>query len=219
MASKKSKKSKEPSVVNEEMEATQKVGESEAAGNPEDSAEEIVVSPENKVTDLTREVNEWKDKYLRAKAEQQNAAKRAANELEESIRYANTGLLRSLLDIVDDFERTVEASANSDSVATVVEGMKLIENKVEKLLKDHHVEAIEAEKVPFDPSRHAALMQQPTVDHEPGTVIQQIQKGYILRDRVLRPAQVIVASAPTEQEEAVSEDKTSGKNATEGKDE
>ncbi len=175
----------------------------DAADCTEDQAPAMEAAEQQDATEvmgkLRQEVEEWKDKYLRAKAEQQNAARRSANELQDSLKYANANLLRSLLEVVDDFERTVEASAAAESIDSVVAGMKLIEDKVEKLLRDSHVVAINADRVPFDPARHAALMQQPSTEHEPGTVIQQVQKGYLFHDRVLRPAQVIVAAAPPEQ--------------------
>ncbi len=153
----------------------------------------------DEVTRLRVEVGEWKDKFLRAKAEQQNVARRAANELEESIRYANTGVLRALVDVADDLDRTLEAAGKSESVEAVVDGVRMVRDKLNSMLRNHHVEPIEAENQPFDPARHEALMQQPSAEHEPGTVVQQVQKGYTLRERVLRPAKVIVAAPPADE--------------------
>lgn len=142
---------------------------------------------------LRREVEEWKDKYLRARAEMQNAARRAANEREDAVRYANAGVLRDLLDVVDDFERALAAADQTNSA--VVEGLRLVQEKLAKFLRDHQVEPIEAQGAAFDPNQHEALLQQPSAEATPGTVLQQVQRGYRLRDRVLRPAKVIVATA------------------------
>jgi molecular chaperone GrpE len=153
----------------------------------------------DEVQTLRREVEEWKDKFLRARAEQQNALRRAANERDESVRYAQADLLRGLIEVVDDFDRALAAAEQAETVAGVIAGIKLVHAKLAKFLRDHHVETIEAQHALFDPAQHEALMQQPTSDHAPGTVIQQAQRGYRLRDRVLRPAKVVVAAAPAAQ--------------------
>lgn len=153
---------------------------------------------------LRSELEQWKDKFLRAKAEQQNALRRAENQARESVRFANADLLRSLLDVVDDLDRTIEVadqdgSGNASSQGALVEGVRLIQGNIDKILADNGVTAIKAVGQPFDPSLHEAMMQQPSDEHEAGTVIQQVRTGYKFYDRVLRPAKVIVASAkPTD---------------------
>lgn len=154
--------------------------------------------PVDEATALRQEVEQWKDKYLRSKAELQNALRRAENEQRDAIRYANASLLRSVIDVADDLDRTIEASAADHNIDSVVEGVRLIRDKLEKFMADQNVTAVEAEGQPFDPARHEALMRQPSADHEPGAIIQQVQKGYMMHDRVLRPAKVIVAAAPAE---------------------
>ena len=159
----------------------------------------------DEVSILRQEVEEWRDKFLRAKAEQQNAMRRAANERQEAILYANADLLRLLLDVMDDFDRTLEMSQTAESVEAVLEGVRLIRDKFEKLLRDSAVEPIDAQDAEFDPNLHQALMRQPTTEHAPGTVVQQVQRGYKHRDRVLRPAKVIVATEPPAEAESGSE--------------
>ena len=194
-------------VGDDAQDAAQEVHQPDPSGS---EATDEQVEQLDVVTRLKREVAEWKDKFLRAKAEQKNTARRAANELEESIRYANGKLLKALLDVVDDFERTMEGASGCETVEAVIDGVKLVQEKIEKLLRDNQVEGIDAQDAPFDPARHEALMQQPSSEHEPGTVMQEVQKGYMFRERVLRPAKVIVAAAPVQEEaaaggEAVSE--------------
>jgi molecular chaperone GrpE len=149
-----------------------------------------------------QEAEGWKDKFLRAKAEQQNALRRAENEREETIRYGNAALLRGLIGALDDLDRTIEAAEQSPSVDNLLTGVKLLRQKFDKLLAEHRVETIEAHDQVFDPARHEALMQQPTADKPAGTVLRQVQRGYALHDRVLRPAKVIVAAEPPHEADA-----------------
>ncbi len=165
-------------------------------GKSPDQAEE---PPKDELTTLREQFAEVQDKFLRAKAEVQNIARRAQQEQADAVRYGNAELLKALLPVVDDFERTLAAAADADQAQPVIDGVKLVYEKLMKLLKDHSVEAIEAVGQPFDPTEHAAIMQQPSDQHEPGTVIQEAQRGYRYRDRVLRPTQVIVAKTPEEE--------------------
>jgi len=166
----------------------------------ENAGAEASVAAEGAADDPQREVAEWKDKYLRARAEMQNAARRAANERDDAVRYANAGVLKDLLEVVDDFERAVAAAEQADSTASVIDGVKMVQEKLAKFLRDHQVEPIDAQDAPFDPMQHEALLQQPSRDVPAGTVLQQVQRGYRLRDRVLRPAKVIVATAPADED-------------------
>ncbi len=134
------------------------------------------------------------DQMLRAVAEQQNIRKRSANELTEAVRYAKAGLIRSLLDVLDDLERALGQESAGESTA-LLEGVRLVYDNFTKVLRDHDVVSIEALGRRFDPALHEAMMQQPTRDHEPGTVIQVLQGGYRMHERVLRPAKVIIAAA------------------------
>jgi molecular chaperone GrpE len=154
------------------------------------------------LTQARQEAEGWKDKFLRAKAEQQNALRRAENEREETIRYGNAALLRGLIGALDDLDRTIEAAEQNPSVDNLLTGVKLVRQKFDKLLTEHRVVTIEAHDQVFDPARHEALMQQPTADKPAGTVLRQIQRGYALHDRVLRPAKVIVAAEPSGEADA-----------------
>ena len=154
---------------------------------------------------LRAQVAELQDKYLRARAEVDNIARRAQQERLEAVRFGNADLLRALLPVVDDFERTL--AAGGDQTGAVLEGVKLIYDKLVKLLRDSGVEPLESLGKPFNPTEHSALLQQPSADRPPGTVIQEVQRGYRYRDRVLRPAQVIVAAKETDGERGRGEDK------------
>lgn len=145
------------------------------------------------------ELEEWKDKYLRAVAELSNYRKRAEKDREEALRYANSGLVKSLLPVLDDLQRVVaSADEHPDNTAAVVEGVKLTIESFRKALADHHVLPIEAEGQPFDPAVHEAMMQQPSAEYDVPAVLQVFQEGFKLFDRVIRPARVVV-SKPADQ--------------------
>lgn len=163
---------------------------------------EAVTADEPKMTDepdgpeaLRTELAEVKDKLLRARAEQQNLAKRMTNELSEAVRFANASLIKDLLATIDNFDRLMDQSATAD-VEAVRKGARLIRDDLVRVLEGKGLAVIEANGKPFDPRCHEAMLQQPALDTEPGTVIQVLQPGYVLEDRVLRPAKVVVSAAP-----------------------
>lgn len=144
------------------------------------------------------EIESLKGALLRAKADFANLQRRATVERAEAIRFANADLLKSLLGVMDDFDRTIDAAESCDNLKSVVDGVQLVHANLAKALQGSGLEEINALHRTFDPTVHEALLQQPTDEHPPGTVIEQVAKGYRLRDRVLRPAKVIVAK-PTGQ--------------------
>jgi molecular chaperone GrpE len=143
---------------------------------------------------LQQELAEQKDKYVRLLAEFDNARKRQERERMEYIKYANEGLMRSLLDIVDDLERTVMAAKEKhQDYDSFLKGVEMVMKQVADLLKKQGVEAIDPTGEPFDPYAHEIIMQEPCDDHDNGVVIESIQKGYKLGDRVIRTAKVKIA--------------------------
>ena len=152
----------------------------------------------------TAERDELKNELLRARAETDNARKRAARDRDADRRYAAVPLAKSLLPGLDDLHRAVEAArasreAGGDAeklAGDLVGGVSSVLAALEKALSEHGIEPIPAVGEAFDPHRHEALTQAPSLDHPPGTVIQEARRGYAAADRVLRPAQVIVATAP-----------------------
>jgi molecular chaperone GrpE len=145
-------------------------------------------------SELQARIESLEDALLRAKADYQNFQRRATTERIDAVRYANAELMRSLLNAMDDFDRTLAAS-NDATVDAIVAGVRLVYENLQKALTDNGLEIIEARGKTFDPAIHQALMQQPSDECAPGTVIEQVTRGYRLRDRVLRPARVIVAKA------------------------
>ena len=146
------------------------------------------------------EVEELKDKLARARAELANVQRRSANERTEAVRFALVDFMRDLLPVIDDFERTLQAAEAAGDKDSIVKGTRLIYDNLLQLLKKHNVEPIEARGRAFDPALHEAMMQQPSADLPPGSVLEEVQRGYKLHDRVIRPTRVIVSAAPPDEE-------------------
>lgn len=150
---------------------------------------------EDEAEPLRRDLDEARDRVLRAQAELDNYRKRARRELDEERRYAALPLLGDLLPVLDNVGRAIQAAEKNSEAGSLVEGVKLVAQQLEGVLGRYHCVRIEALHKPFDPHLHQAIMQQPSAEHPPGTVLQVAQEGYQVYDRVLRPAQVIVSAA------------------------
>lgn len=154
------------------------------------------------IDELRAKSQELEDGLLRTKADYQNFQRRSAIERADAVRYANADVMRSVLSVIDDFERSLKAANTSDNLDAVIDGVRLVYDNLRNALRAHGLEPIEALHQPFDPNVHEAMLQQPTDDHPAGTVIEEIARGYRLRDRVLRPAKVIVSKAVDAEPEA-----------------
>ena len=168
----------------------------------ESLAEEVVVesieltaADHKALMDQAQKAAEYWDLYVRGKAELDNFRKRAARERLDAIRYANEGLLESLLPIMDNFEMALMAAENAAnaSVESIRTGVSMIYGQMKNLLNDAGLEEIDALGKHFDPNIHEALSEQESDQVEEGVVLQQTRKGYRLRDRLVRPASVVVA--------------------------
>ena len=157
--------------------------------------EQVVESGEDRLSALEAERDEAVDRWKRAAADFDNYKKRAARERVEYVTLANERLVKELLPILDDLERAL-AAVGEHQEATVEEGVRLVHRSLASLLERNGVEEISTEGQ-FDPHVHEALLSQPS-EAEEGSVIDVVQKGYRLGDRVVRPARVVVAAAPAE---------------------
>ncbi len=104
--------------------------------------------------------------------------------------------MKALVVVLDDFERSLQAAGDSNRQDAIMDGVQLVHQNLVKALNEHGLVAIHAGGMPFDPEVHEALMSQPSKEAAPGPVLKEVAKGYRLRDRVIRPAKVIVAQAP-----------------------
>ena len=146
--------------------------------------------------ELRAQLDEARDRALRLQAEWENYRKRARRELDEERRYADLRLLSDMLPVLDNMRRAIEAASKSASDGGLLEGFKLVKQQLDNVLQQHNCTRIDALHKPFDPHLHDAILQQPSTDFPPNTVLTLVQDGYTLHDRVVRPAQVIVAVAP-----------------------
>jgi len=148
----------------------------------------------------SEEVAGLRDRLIRLQADFENYRKRVLREREEAYRYGHENLVKDLLGTVDNLERAIEHARGSQGgdAEGLLEGVELVHRELLGALAKHGVEEIEAEGVPFDPAVHEAMAQTPSETAPPNTVIQVFEKGYRLRDRLLRPARVVVAARPPE---------------------
>ena len=139
--------------------------------------------------------NNW-DKYLRERADLENYRKRVQKEKEEILKYGNESFIVEILPALDNLERAV-SHATEESLSAVIEGVKLTSSMILSALKKFGVTQLEAPAgTPFDPAFHQAMGQVESADQQPNTVVSEYQKGYLLNDRLIRPAMVTVAVAP-----------------------
>ena len=147
---------------------------------------------------IRAELAEARDRALRSQAELENYRKRVARQMEEERRYANLPLMRDLLHVWDDMGRAIEAAEQASAADSLLEGFKMVARQLEDVLERYHCTEINALGEPFDPHKHEAISQQSSEEHPPGTVAYVARSGFQLHDRVVRPSQVIVSTAPRE---------------------
>jgi molecular chaperone GrpE len=155
--------------------------------------------------------------YLRSQAELQNYRKRAQKEADELRLYQALPLARDLLPAFDNLHRALAAAEASKNVDQLLEGIRMVVKQIEAALSRHQIVPIEATGKPFDPNFHQAIQHMPSDEHPPMTVMHEVERGFTLQDRVVRPASVIVAQAPAEKEGGDSAEKSKNAPASKGK--
>ena len=165
--------------------------EAEAATSSEDFCQVLT----QQLAVAQAEALENRDHYLRARADLDNFRKRAQREKEDLLKFSNETILRELLPVIDNLERALQHAA-TDGEAGLLQGVELTLGQFGKVLEKFNVVAIEAVGELFDPARHEAMGQIESAEQPPNTVVQLLQKGYLLNDRLLRPAMVLIAKAP-----------------------
>ena len=159
-------------------------------------AENGEVSLEALVAQLQQEVLDYRDSALRAQADAQNVKRRAEQDVEKARKFALEQFSRELLAVVDNLERTLEATAGGDeAVKPITEGVELTLKSLLDALKKFNIEPVDPQGEPFDPNLHQAMSMVENNEVEPNTVIAVMQKGYTLNGRLLRPAMVMVSKA------------------------
>jgi molecular chaperone GrpE len=144
--------------------------------------------------ELLDQVKNAEGRALRAQAELENFRQRAKRELDDSLKFANQSLLADLLPVIDNVYRAISAASKDVGSDSLLEGVLMVAQQLLDTLRKHHCIRIEAIGEVFDPNRHEAIQQMPSDEIEAGNVLQVVQEGYLLHDRVVRPAQVIVST-------------------------
>ncbi len=165
---------------------------------PEESARESSeLEPHDIIAALEEENTELKDRLLRAVAEMENIRRRSDREKTDALSYAVTGFARDLLSVADNLRRALEAMADhgklSEQGAVFLDGVEMTERELLRIFDLHGIKKISPEGEKFDHNFHQALFEVDDPDAEPGTVVQVVQPGYVLKDRLLRPAMVGVS--------------------------
>ena len=168
---------------------------------PPVSADTAPNLPEEDTTDdpvasLQTDLDRFRDLALRTQADFENYKKRAAREKDEGIKYANRALLERLLPIIDNFQLGLSAAREESEHSPIYSGMSMVLKQLTDFLTENGVEPVDAEGKSFDPNLHEAIGHQPSAEVPEGHVIRQTRRGYRLKDRLLRPATVVVSSGP-----------------------
>ena len=145
-----------------------------------------------KLKEKEKEAGENYDKYVRAVAELENVKKRAVREKTESIKYGNENLIKDILPMVDSLDRALKHAGNSGDIEAFKKGLRLVQDQLRSCLEKHGVEQIECLDKAFDPNVHEALFQIESDAHKDNQVVDELEKGYLLNGRLLRPAKVSI---------------------------
>ncbi len=179
--------------------------EKELEGVPEEfidrtdaeTAEQETSSLDQALDRLREDLEVAKQEVLYAKAETQNVRRRMEKDIADARTYAATGFARDMLSVLDNLERATAAIPvelrDDEKMKPLVTGIEATLRELEKVFGLHGISRIAAMGLPLDPNQHQAMMEIPSTEHAPGTVIQEMQAGYMLKDRLLRPAMVGVA--------------------------
>ena len=167
------------------------------ADGEQSSSDELDSGSKTKVSHKKKELL---SQLQRVRADYANYQKRMARDAEETRQWARAEIVKSILPAVDDFEQALEAGKTAKDVQSLLEGFNLVHDHLLNMLTQQQVEPIATEGERFDPVVHEAMLQQESSEHEPGTVMAELRKGYMMNGRTLRPARVIVSKSPSEEE-------------------
>ena len=151
---------------------------------------------EDPMAGLQADLDRFRDLALRSQADFENYKKRSAREKEEAVKYANSSLLERLVSIIDNFELGLAAAKEQGEQSPIYSGLVLVQKQLNDLLAENGLQSIEAEGKRFDPNVHEAIAHEPSDQVPEGIVLRQTRRGYRFKDRLLRPAKVIVSSGP-----------------------
>ena len=196
----------------------QKNGTEPEESNLENSEQEEIKAENNldqsdsKIADLENQVKDLQDKLLRKAAEFENYKRRTENDQFNLINYAAESFIIKLLPIVDDFQRSMNHIDDLEKSKSVKDGIKLVYEKLQKLLNEQGVKKMETKGEPFNVEFHDALMQKKDDSVPPHTVVEEIEPGYLYREKVIRHAKVIVSEDSENDDNKISNDESNNSN-------
>ncbi len=177
----------------------------------EDTLDDPIKELEDQLNAKEEEAKETYDRLLRVSAEFENYKKRSAREMDDFRKFANQSLLKEMLSVVDNLELAINsANEKQKSDSSLREGLDLTLKEILRVFEKFSVNPIESKGKSFDPTYHEAVMQEETDEHPENTVINEMQKGYLIHDRLLRPAMVVVAKPSTKASDPKRSKKTNG---------
>ena len=179
-------------------------------GDPEDGPADEVETLRESLAGLEADLEAARDQALRAQAEAENTRRRASRETENARKFALERFVSALLPAIDSFERAAEAAAAADAEGSVVEGIELSLKLLMGALEGGGVRVVDPAGEPFDPEFHEAMSMVTEPDMEPGSVARVIQKGYVLNERLVRAAMVMVVQAPPAAPDSAAPDPAQG---------
>ncbi|MFP3357668.1 nucleotide exchange factor GrpE [Planococcus sp. SIMBA_143] len=176
----------------ETVDETAETAEGTEPGTVESSDQPQAEEPVDEKAELQAQLEEEQNKYLRLLADYDNFKRRTKKDQELAKQFRSQSLLTDLLPVMDNFDRALAVEAKSEESASLLKGLEMVKKSLADAVAAEGLEEIKAVGEPFDPHFHQAVMQESDADSEPGTVLQELQKGYTLNGRVLRPAMVKV---------------------------
>jgi Molecular chaperone GrpE (heat shock protein) len=187
-------------ALNAEANASEsREGETDAsAAGEEPAGRDAEAAPEPdardaRIAELEGQLEEYRQRLLRSQADFDNYRRRTQREKEEMAKYASAEIITRLLPVLDNFERAIGASKDSGDFEALAKGVDMIHRQLLQLLEQEGLKPMETVGQPFNPEFHEAVMRVESDEHEEGTVVEELQRGYILKDRVIRPAMVKVS--------------------------
>jgi molecular chaperone GrpE len=185
-----------PSPEGDEGKISELLTEGNHQKNKKKKEDKEIEELKKKLEEKEKEAKENYDRLLRTAADFENYKKRAAREKEDWTKFANEDLIRAILPFIDNLERAVNHAQKIADTGGLVEGVQLTLQQLLQALNKFGLSSFESVGKPFDPAMHEAMLVVETDKHEPNQVVEEFQKGYLLNDRLLRPATVSVSKSP-----------------------
>lgn len=194
MAADKEKANQEAAAAKEKAQDSKKQESKKAAAKKKPTAKDQLKAAQEQIDQLTKEKDELEDKYLRAEAEMANMQTRYKKEQEQLLKYQSQRLATAVLPVIDNLNRALEIEVDDEASKNLKQGVEMVAKDLSKAFTDNEITKIESLGKKFNPTLHQAVKSVPAEDgQEPETIVEVFQDGYMLKDRVLRPAMVVVA--------------------------